>query len=146
MIRHLVFFSVRDRNDLPEVHATLWTLADIPGVRGFEVGVNQQLDPYANLTSGVSGSAQQPAPPDGMSQSADKPASSAGADETSQPVASTPGPVDLVVHALFDDEAALTAFREHPIYQRSVEHVRPRRELRIAVDYPIPVESTHQMP
>lgn len=45
--------------------------------------------------------------------------------------------IDLVVHATFDDEAGLTAFRDHPVYARSVEVVRPLRDLRIAVDYPV---------
>lgn len=45
--------------------------------------------------------------------------------------------VDLVVHAVFDDEAALTAYTSHPTYLASVEVVRPLRELRLAVDYEV---------
>lgn len=45
--------------------------------------------------------------------------------------------VDLVVHAVFDDAAALSAYKAHPTYQRSVELVRPLRDVRIAVDYEI---------
>ncbi len=98
MIRHLVFFTARDAADLATMQATLATLADIPGVRGFEVGVNARYDRIS--------------------------ARERGSDE-----------VDLVVHAVFDDDAALAAYTAHPIYQRSVEVVRPLRETRIAVDY-----------
>ncbi|MTV27865.1 Dabb family protein [Nitriliruptoraceae bacterium ZYF776] len=94
MIRHLVLFSARDRADLPAMAATLRTLADIPGVRAFELGVNGHHDALS--------------------------------DE-----------VDLVVHALFDDVTALAAYKAHPVYQRSIEVVRPLRELRIAVDYEV---------
>ncbi|WP_052668941.1 Dabb family protein [Nitriliruptor alkaliphilus] len=44
MIRHLVFFTARDPADLPTMRATFATLAAIPGVRGFEVGVNTRSD------------------------------------------------------------------------------------------------------
>lgn len=42
---------------------------------------------------------------------------------------------DLVVYGEFEDEAALAAYKAHPNYQRSIEIVRPLRELRIAADY-----------
>lgn len=45
--------------------------------------------------------------------------------------------IDLVVHAVFDDEAALAAYRQHPTYLASVARVRPLRELRVAVDYEV---------
>jgi hypothetical protein len=48
------------------------------------------------------------------------------------------GEIDLVVHAVFDDADGLAAFKADPVYQRSVEVVRPLRELRIAVDYEVP--------
>lgn len=43
--------------------------------------------------------------------------------------------VDFVVYGEFDDEAALAAYKAHPIYQKSIERVRPLREMRIAADY-----------
>ena len=43
--------------------------------------------------------------------------------------------VDLVVYGEFADEAALAAYKAHPIYQRSIDAVRPLREMRIAADY-----------
>ncbi|MEX0834915.1 MAG: Dabb family protein [Nitriliruptor sp.] len=95
MIRHLVFFTARDPADLPTMRATFATLAAIPGVRAFEVGVNTRSDERTD----------------------DEP--------------------DLVVHAVLDDEDALAAYKAHPIYQRSIEVVRPLRELRIAVDYEV---------
>ncbi|WP_455872611.1 Dabb family protein [Rhizobium yanglingense] len=45
--------------------------------------------------------------------------------------------VDLVVYGEFDDEAALAAYKAHPEYQRSIELVRPVREMRIAADYDV---------
>lgn len=44
--------------------------------------------------------------------------------------------VDFVVYAEFADEAALAAFKAHPIYRQSIELVRPLRDLRIAADFP----------
>lgn len=43
--------------------------------------------------------------------------------------------VDLVVYAEFEDEAALAAYKSHPIYADCITHVRPLRELRIAADF-----------
>ncbi|WP_026785036.1 Dabb family protein [Pleomorphomonas koreensis] len=42
--------------------------------------------------------------------------------------------VDFVVYGEFEDEAALEAFKAHPVYQASVAAVRPIRDLRIAAD------------
>jgi quinol monooxygenase YgiN len=43
--------------------------------------------------------------------------------------------VDFVVYGEFEDEAALAAYKAHPLYQQSIERVRPLREMRIAADY-----------
>jgi len=43
--------------------------------------------------------------------------------------------VDVVVHALFDDEAALAAYHADPRYARAVANVRPLRDLRMAADF-----------
>jgi quinol monooxygenase YgiN len=43
--------------------------------------------------------------------------------------------VDFVVYGEFKDEAALAAYKAHPIYNLSTETVRPLREIRIAADY-----------
>lgn len=45
--------------------------------------------------------------------------------------------VDFVVYGEFDSEAALAAFKAHPLYQRSIELVRPIRDMRIAADYDV---------
>ena len=45
--------------------------------------------------------------------------------------------VDLVVYGEFADEAALAAYKAHPDYQRSIERVRPRRDIRMAADYDV---------
>jgi len=42
---------------------------------------------------------------------------------------------DVVVYAEFADEAALEAYRAHPIYARCIARVRPNRELRMAADF-----------
>ncbi len=46
--------------------------------------------------------------------------------------------IDLVVYGEFDDFAQLDRFKQHPAYAEAIRVVRPRRELRIAVDYEIP--------
>lgn len=42
--------------------------------------------------------------------------------------------VDLVVYAEFADDAALQAYKAHPLYQQAIDLVRPLRDMRIAVD------------
>ncbi len=44
--------------------------------------------------------------------------------------------VDLVVYAEFKDEAALAAYKAHPLYQQSIDIVRPLRDRRFAADFP----------
>lgn len=48
--------------------------------------------------------------------------------------------VDLVVYAEFDDWTALSAYKAHPLYQRSIDIVRPLRDKRIAADFETTVE------
>ena len=43
--------------------------------------------------------------------------------------------VDVVVYAEFMDEAALAAFKAHPIYAETTARVRPMRELRFSADF-----------
>jgi len=93
MIRHIVFFSAADPEDVERIREGLMMLADIPHVRHFEVGRNLQSD-------AISGDR-----------------------------------VDLVVYAEFTDEAALAAYKAHPIYAECIASVRPLRELRIAADF-----------
>lgn len=45
------------------------------------------------------------------------------------------GEIDVVVYAEFADAAALAAYKAHPLYQQSIDVVRPLRELRIAADF-----------
>ena len=92
MIRHIVFFSARDRGRLAEIEAGLAVLKDIPHARRLEIARNAKHDRLS-------------------------------------------GEVDLVVYGEFDDLGSLDLFKEHPLYQRSIELVRPLRELRIAADY-----------
>ena len=43
--------------------------------------------------------------------------------------------VDVVVYAEFPDDAALSAYKAHPIYQQAIDIVRPLREMRVAADF-----------
>ncbi|WP_367718699.1 Dabb family protein [Nitratireductor sp. GISD-1A_MAKvit] len=43
--------------------------------------------------------------------------------------------VDVVVYAEFRDEAALAAYKAHPIYDACTAKVRPMREIRMAADF-----------
>jgi hypothetical protein len=43
--------------------------------------------------------------------------------------------VDVVVYAEFDDEAALAAYKAHPLYAEATKRVRPLREMRYAADF-----------
>ena len=45
--------------------------------------------------------------------------------------------VDFVVYGEFEDEAALAAYKAHPIYQESIDRVRPVREMRLAAAYDV---------
>ncbi len=42
--------------------------------------------------------------------------------------------IDVVVYAEFSDETALESFKAHPLYQESIDRVRPNRELRFVAD------------
>jgi len=42
--------------------------------------------------------------------------------------------IDVVVYAEFSLEEALDSFKAHPLYQESIERVRPNRELRFVAD------------
>ena len=91
MIRHIVFFTVKRKEDLNEVRARLNDLGAIPHSLRFEVSLNRRIDPLSKE-------------------------------------------VDLVVYAEFADEAALEAYRSHPLYAEATRRVQPLRELRFAVD------------
>ena len=47
------------------------------------------------------------------------------------------GEIDLVVYGEFADFAALDRYKAHPVYAETIAAVRPRREIRIAVDYEV---------
>ncbi|MBY5932516.1 Dabb family protein [Tateyamaria omphalii] len=42
--------------------------------------------------------------------------------------------VDVVVYAEFRDGDALAAYKAHPLYQQSIDIVRPLRDMRVAAD------------
>lgn len=48
------------------------------------------------------------------------------------------GEIDIIVHGEFADAEALARYKAHPIYHETIGVVRPLRDLRIAVDYPVP--------
>ncbi|MEP1766836.1 MAG: Dabb family protein [Sulfitobacter sp.] len=43
--------------------------------------------------------------------------------------------VEVVVYAEFNSQTDLTAYKNHPTYQASIDAVRPLRDLRIAADF-----------
>lgn len=92
MIRHVVFFSARDGNDVERVRTGLMDLGRIPHSRCFEVALNSKVDPLS--------------------------------DE-----------IDVVVYAEFEDQAALAAYKAHPLYAATTAKVRPLRELRFSADF-----------
>ncbi|MBN9547737.1 MAG: Dabb family protein, partial [Alphaproteobacteria bacterium] len=86
MIRHIVFFSVRRKEDVQAVRSGLLALGRIPHSRHFEVTLNTKVDLFSNA-------------------------------------------IDVVVYAEFEDEAALAAYKAHPIYADTTSKVKPLREL-----------------
>ena len=94
MIRHIVFFSARDKNDIETIRRGLSLLTEIPHATVLEIGENVKTDQLG-------------------------------------------GEVDLVVYGEFADADALAAYKAHENYQRSIEIVRPLREMRIAADYDV---------
>lgn len=99
LIRHIVFFSARRREDIPAIMTGLSRLGDIPGSTVFEVSLNNKIDPIS--------------------------------DE-----------IDVVVYGEFPDEAALLAYKTHPLYAESTGLVRPLRELRFSADVGAGVRAT----
>ncbi len=53
--------------------------------------------------------------------------------------------VDVVVYAEFDDEAALAAYKAHPIYAETTARVRPLRKHRYAADVVALPAAQHQL-
>lgn len=45
------------------------------------------------------------------------------------------GKVDFIVYGEFEDLNQLEAYKAHPLYQKSIEIVRPLRDVRIAGDF-----------
>lgn len=91
MIRHIVFFSARRKEDVEAVRNGLLALGDIPHSSLFEVTLNTKVDPMS--------------------------------DE-----------IDVVVYVEFEDEAALAAYKAHPVYAKTTSEVKPLRELRYSAD------------
>lgn len=91
MIRHIVFFSARQGEDVEAVRSGLLALGNIPHSRLFEVTLNTKVDPLCDR-------------------------------------------IDVVVYAEFEDEAALAAYKAHPLYAQTTSKVKPLRELRYSAD------------
>jgi hypothetical protein len=98
VIRHIVFFSVKNAASVEAVTEGLSRLTKIPHARRLEIAKNRKTDPLSSE-------------------------------------------IDVVVYGEFDDEAALMAYKAHPLYQESTQLVRPLRELRFAAHYDV-AEST----
>lgn len=91
-IRHVVFFSAKNKDDVARIVEGLSLLAKIPHADVFEVRNNTRDDALS-------------------------------------------GEVDVVVYAEFANQDALSAYKSHPLYQQSIDIVRPLRDLRIAADF-----------
>ncbi|WP_022703608.1 Dabb family protein [Pseudorhodobacter ferrugineus] len=91
-IRHVVFFSAKNKDDVSRIIEGLSLLAEIPHADVFEVRNNTRDDALS-------------------------------------------GEVDVVVYAEFANQDALSAYKSHPLYQQSIDIVRPLRDLRIAADF-----------
>ena len=91
MIRHIVFFSARRKDDVEAVRTGLLTLGKIPHSSLFEVTLNTKVDPLSDA-------------------------------------------IDVVVYAEFRDDAALAAYKAHPLYAQTTSQVKPLRELRYSAD------------
>ena len=91
MIRHIVFFSARRKEDVEAVRTGLQALGNSPHSSLFEVTINTKVDPLS--------------------------------DE-----------IDVVVYAEFADDAALAAYKAHPLYGQTTSKVKPLRELRYSAD------------
>lgn len=103
MIRHIIFFSAKDKGDIDAIVEGLSVLAKIPHSLHFEVARNMYADAISSGT-------------------------------------------DVIVYGEFADEAALAAFKAHPLYEQSTSAVRPLRDTRHAADYEtstVPVRSTN---
>lgn len=96
MIRHIVFFSAKNKGDIGDILAGLRILKDIPHALTLEIEPNIHSDTLSSE-------------------------------------------VDVVVYGEFADQNALDAYKSHPLYQKSIELVRPLRELRIAADIDAPL-------
>lgn len=48
MIRHIVFFTARDTQDIEAIRDGLSALAEIPHSSRFEVSLNTKVDPFGN--------------------------------------------------------------------------------------------------
>ena len=93
MIRHVVFFRCKEREDLEKVYDGLSLLSEIPHIRNFEIGRNLRADTIS------------------------------------------PDAPDFVVYGEFDGQEQLDAYKNHPVYARSISIVRPLRDMRIAADF-----------
>lgn len=101
MIRHTVFFSAKDPDDIDTIVATLSGYGAIPGVEDLHVTRNLKRDSWSSE-------------------------------------------IDVVLHARFADEAALAAYKRHPIYEAGTRTVRPLRDLRFVAD--VEVKEAPQAP
>jgi Stress responsive A/B Barrel Domain. len=103
MIRHIVFFSAQDAEDVERICAGLSVLTAIPHADRLEVAVNDKGDALSR-------------------------------------------DVDVVVYGEFADAAALEAYKAHPLYQRSIDLVRPLRRMRMAADFDTATATSEPLP
>ena len=93
MIRHIVFFTARDKKDKETIYNGLLVLRGIPDCLHLEIGVNTRHDPVSQETP------------------------------------------DYIVYGEFESDEQLLLFKSHELYQKSIDIVRPLRQMRIAADF-----------
>ncbi len=93
MIRHIVFFTAKNKADADVIYNGLSLLCEIPHCKLLEVQKDLRADELSN------------------------------------------GLVDFIVYGEFEDLKQLEAYKAHPLYQKSIDIVRPLRDVRIAGDF-----------
>ena len=90
-IRHIVFFTVQNKDVFDRVFDGLKILETIPCDGFIEIRKNLKIDQIGN-------------------------------------------DMDIIVYGEFKDEDELKVYKSHPLYQKSIDAVRPYRDIRIAAD------------
>ena len=92
MIKHIVFFTAKNADDVDAVYNGLKILETIECDGIVRIHRNLKIDQIGN-------------------------------------------DVDVIVYGEFKDSEAMQAYKSHPTYQKSIERVRPLRDMRVAANF-----------